>query len=311
MSQSAVSVVVPTYNPDRTLEEALRSVLEQSFDDWDLLVVDDGSGTDLSWVRSLDPRIRLLESGHRGVSVARNLGISASNGEFVAFLDQDDRWRPKKLENQLREMAGGAVLSYTAFDLIDIDGNITSPGYGREVGYLDMLAGETGVLQSSTMVRRSALASVGLYDPTFKMQQDFDLALRLSRFGPSSFVRSAEVEYRLHETNASRNYWLASQEHLLLLRLHQIEAEAIGDEEALEAARVGVRRVSSTYAHQAIDAARGSWRHGDRRGAAIALLHSLKLSPRVTARSTASWIGARGRRTASDPHRGLDEQSRS
>ncbi len=293
MHGCAVSVVLPTYRPDQTLREALMSVIDQSLDDWELIVVDDGSDTDLSWIPMLDPRIRLLQSGHAGVSVARNLGIDVANGEFVAFLDQDDRWRPTKLERQVQQTPGEALFSYTAFDLIDAEGTVTGPGYGREVGYLDMLAGELGVLQSTTMVRRSALASVGGYDPTYRMQQDLDLALRLMRLGPSSFVASTEVDYRLHGANASRDYWLASQEHLLLLELHRVEARAAGDHRAAQAARVGARRVRSTYAHQAIDAARRSWNSRERGEVPVALYRSLRLAPRVTAQSAAAWAGAR------------------
>ena len=98
-----VSVVIPTFNRASRLLEAIRSVQEQTVEDWELVIVDDGS-TDSTEeaVRAIpDRRIRYLPVSHRGVSAARNFGIARSVGPWICFLDSDDRWTPRKLERQL------------------------------------------------------------------------------------------------------------------------------------------------------------------------------------------------------------------
>src|SRR5690242_19027925 len=103
-----VSVVLPTYNRARCLARAVQSVIVQDFQDWELILVDDGS-TDGTpelrerFRRALGCRYRDLVSDHRGVSAARNLGIAAATGEYVAFLDSDDFWFPAKLRLQLHK----------------------------------------------------------------------------------------------------------------------------------------------------------------------------------------------------------------
>jgi len=289
----AVSVVLPAHNPTSTLADAIASVISQSFDDWDLVVVDDGSTVDLSWVTELDPRVRVLRTEPRGVSRARNLGTTVTDGAFVAYLDQDDVWHPSKLSRQLSQIGDHHVLCYTAFALIDGAGTTIGPGYGRRVEYIDMLAGELGILLSSALVRRSALEVVGLFHPLLDMQQDLDLFLRLTQFGTSCYVESTEVEYRLHEDNASRDFWRASQELRLLLTLHELQARDSGNSEALEAISEGRKRIRRTYAYQAVDAARDAAHHGRMNEVPIALLRAARLSPSVTARSMREWLSAR------------------
>jgi hypothetical protein len=190
-------------------------------------------------------------------------------------------------------MEDGATFSYTAFDLIDEAGAILGPGYGREVDYVTMLRGNFGVLQSSVVVRRAALTAVGLFSPLLRIQQDLDLFLRLARVGRGSFVPTTEVQYRLHGTNASRNYWAAVQELLLVLDHHQLIARARGDIVALDAITTGRRTVRSTYSYQAIDAVRDELRRGNLSSATRAFVHSLRLSPGTGVRSTAAFVRAR------------------
>jgi glycosyltransferase involved in cell wall biosynthesis len=285
-----VSVVIPAYNSGSLMGDAIRSVVNQTYTDWELLVVDDGSSEDVSWVSDIDPRVRLFLAKHGGVSVARNLGVVHTDGDFVAFLDADDLWRPTKLQAQLDAMRPDVVFSYCAFDLIDGNGDFLGAGYGNEVSYLDMLSGNLGVLQSSLLVRRDAIEAVGMYSPNLFMQQDLDLFLRLSRYGPSAFVPSVEVDYRLHGGNASRNYWLAARELLLLYKLHEMRARKEGDDAALEAIETGRQRVRKTYAYQAVDAARQALSERQSTLMARDVLHALQLSPSALGRSTWSWI---------------------
>ena len=101
-----VTVVTPAYNVGRYIGEAVDSVLRQTFPDFEYLVVDDGSADDTAQVikshGNEDPRLRLIQIAHSGLSAARNAGIREARGRYIALLDGDDRWRPKFLERQVR-----------------------------------------------------------------------------------------------------------------------------------------------------------------------------------------------------------------
>jgi len=104
-SQDSISVVIPTYNRSHTLARALDSVIAQSVQPLEIIVIDDGSTDDTgTLVKSQYPDVKLYRQSNHGVSHARNRGIESANGEWIAFLDSDDAWYPGKLEAQLREL---------------------------------------------------------------------------------------------------------------------------------------------------------------------------------------------------------------
>jgi len=123
----SVSIVVATYNQAGFLTEAVASVRAQTFADWELLVVDDGSTDDTAAVAARfrdDDRLRYLPGAHAERAVARNRGVAAATGDLVAFLDADDLWRPEKLARQVAALAAapGAGACYTASRFVDRDG---------------------------------------------------------------------------------------------------------------------------------------------------------------------------------------------
>src|SRR4051812_18502377 len=126
-----VSVIIPAFNAEATIAQAVRAVRQQTFGDWELIVVDDGS-TDSTVQRAEaidDCRIRLIAASHAGAARARNLGIAHARGELITFLDADDLWTAGKLEHQVEALracpAAGAVYSWTAF--IDQEGRFLFP----------------------------------------------------------------------------------------------------------------------------------------------------------------------------------------
>lgn len=145
-SDSRVSVVMPAYNAAQTIVGSMRSVLEQSHADVELIVVDDRS-TDGSWAliqqaAAADPRIvALRQPANAGVASARNAGIQAATGRYIAFLDSDDRWHPSKLQVQLAHLRQtGARVGYTAYQRIGEDGRVISiVRPPPSVRYADML----------------------------------------------------------------------------------------------------------------------------------------------------------------------------
>jgi GT2 family glycosyltransferase len=184
-----VSVVMPTFNRADLIVPAVQSVIDQSFVDWELLIVDDGS-TDATAerVEALDdPRIVLLRQDRIGnVAKLRNLGVAAGRGKYVAFLDSDDLWLPAKLEMQLRALSGRPdEWCYADHALADSEGvqmplrsGRFEPVNGRIARHL--LADETSAAVITWLVPRSLLDETGGFDETLRLREDLDLALRLA-----------------------------------------------------------------------------------------------------------------------------------
>src|SRR5262245_26112686 len=124
-----VSIVIASYNYGQYLNQALDSVRAQTHSDWEAIIVDDGSTDESVRIASgylTDPRFRLLERPHEGQPVTKNIGIAAARGDFIAFLDADDRWHPAKLAKQLRIMGQSQVgVVYSRRRLIDSSGRVT------------------------------------------------------------------------------------------------------------------------------------------------------------------------------------------
>lgn len=203
-----VSVVIPAFNPGRFLMSALQSVVAQNFLDWEAIVVDDGSSEDLSWVSTIDGRIRCHVQKNQGQAVARNTGLKCASGEYIAFLDQDDLWERTKLQQQTELLDGDPkmVACHTQFELIDSEGKVRGPGYGRHQSYAQMLEGCGICGSSSVMVRAKSLKGCGVFNDQDRPAEDMDLWLRLARVGEFGFIGQTLVQYRVHGNNQSFRY---------------------------------------------------------------------------------------------------------
>lgn len=200
-----VSVVLPTYERPRMLAEAVESVAKQSYPNVELLVVDDGSSTPASTVldecapAGLEWQC-LRHEENRGANAARNTGIRATAGDFVAFLDDDDRWMPETVASQVTalrgagEEAGVALVGQrtingndeTAIRLPSVEGDATA----------GLIAGEPAGTFSTMLVRRSLVEDAGLPDERFPALQDREWMVRLSRHCTFVSVREPLVERR-------------------------------------------------------------------------------------------------------------------
>lgn len=198
-----ISVIIPSFNRGHCLKICIESVLKQTFHDFEVIVVDDASTDDsLAHIKTLsDPRIRYLEHDtNRGGAAARNTGIEAAKGEFVAFLDSDDYWAPQKLEMQiklLREKGEDYGFVYTWF----VRNNPAGEELGRDSYSIDGPALDKLLVKnyigtfSSVMVRKSALMAVDGLDVKMKSCQDWDLFIRLSRITRVCCVEDYLVHY--------------------------------------------------------------------------------------------------------------------
>lgn len=314
---ASVSIIIPAYNPGSYLRQALASIEAQSLQDWELLVVDDASTEDLSWVPRDFPRARLIRQAHGGASVARNNGILHGTCEYIAFLDQDDLWKPQKLARQLRAMTAlpDAAVCYSELELIDeTDRPIgpagePAPENGEFVVELDGLSGNDGrsalhrsvayfsarfVVPSTVMIRRRCLATAGLLDPFLPFSGDYDLLIKLGARHKVLRVPHADVLYRRHTNSFTHQYDVGRREVESLIARYVGFARAQGDGRLARDAGRLFRRPRRMYAAQAFDCARGAGRRRDYRALAYHLFRAIWFSPAFVAGSAWQWKGRRG-----------------
>lgn len=302
-SVPAVSVILPTFNRPAYLREAIASVRKQSFDDWELVIADDGSGAEVrEYLHTLHdpPRIRVLTLEHTGNPPAvRNRALREARGEYVAFLDSDDIWLPDKLQRQLAALRARTdrAWSYTGFTLIDSRGAPLAGAEARtcpaiEGAFLEpLLRGEPLIMQSSVVVRRELLERLGGYDEALRVCGDYELWIRLAQHSEVGLI---ETPLLLVRRNAERYFddvtALAELDRMLaklqrsagvahLAALLRARRARVATQLALSQAQ-GNRRLGAlgTLLSSAPRAWRfRSWWIGAARGAAHALLPTLLL----------------------------------
>ena len=202
-----VSVVVPTHNRARLLDRTLRSILAQHQVNLEVVVVDDGSTDDTAALASAaDPRVQVLRNAiAQGVSAARNRGVAAASGEWIAFCDDDDLWAPEKLARQLSAaQTAGAGWVYTGDVNVDNAVRVLSGGRPPDPDAVMALLPRWNPLSSggsNVMVRADVLREIGGFDPTLRRTEDWDLWIRLARTGTPAWVCEPLVAYRFHAQN--------------------------------------------------------------------------------------------------------------
>jgi glycosyltransferase involved in cell wall biosynthesis len=206
-----ISVIIPTYNAEHTILETLKSVQEQTFRDFEIIVIDDGSkDRTVELVNGItDERLTILSYENGGVSVARNRGISQANGEFIAFLDADDLWSPDKLELQLaalqRHPEAGVAYSWTSY-FMDGQEDALFPGkpvfFEGDV-YTKLLVENFLANGSNPLICRKAIESVGEFDPVLTIGEDWEFYLRLAARWSFVMVPKHQIFYRQSSGAAS------------------------------------------------------------------------------------------------------------
>ncbi|WP_008317316.1 glycosyltransferase family 2 protein [Leptolyngbya sp. PCC 6406] len=199
-----ISVIIPTFNAEKTIVETVHSVLSQTFSDFEILVINDGSTDGTLEVLShiQDPRLAVFTFPNGGVAVSRNRGIQKSSGRFLTFLDSDDLWTPEKLTEQWATLNNHpeAAVAYSWNDYIDETGKFLHhgwhPNFTGDVyeALFQRCFIENG---SNIMVRRDAVEIVGEFDPTVVPAEDWDFYLRLAEKYPFVCVPKVHVLYRM------------------------------------------------------------------------------------------------------------------
>lgn len=186
-----VSIILPTYNRAATLPRSIGSVFKQSFSDYELIVIDDGS-TDETYQLLVHygnhPQVRILSTPHRGSSHARNIGLQAAQGELIAFQDSDDEWLPEKLETSVPRLltspaeSGVFTSNMLAYELDGREILLEAPQVWRGVlineASLDFSVFGIGLI--SALIRRECFERVGKFDENLRRYIDLDLFIRLS-----------------------------------------------------------------------------------------------------------------------------------
>ena len=206
-----VSVIIPNHNYSRYLKDSIQSVLNQTYRNFELIVVDDGSTDDsINTVMSFGKRVKLIAQAQAGVSAARNKGILAAKGELICFLDSDDAWLPRKLELQILKMYDtSADLVYSSIyncnnqlQAVNEQAAVHKGSCHKE--YLRRPTSAVVLLGcSNAIVKKELIDKVGGFSTTLNTSADWDFFRRISKSAQIDFESSPQILYRRHSGSMS------------------------------------------------------------------------------------------------------------
>ena len=209
-SEPKVSIIIPTYNQSQYLEEAVESVLNQTYKNIEIIIVDDGSTDNTPEViKSFDNKIIYIQQKNKGASGARNTGIKKANGQYIAFLDSDDLWLKNKLEKQIKFIQNNpeiGLLGTGCYQMIDINKMIYKKIFPakNEILQKDLIK-YNPFIQSSVMIKKDVFNSIGLYDEKFKESEDYDLWLRIAQKYKVANLEQALVTKKYYAEGLSKH----------------------------------------------------------------------------------------------------------
>jgi glycosyltransferase involved in cell wall biosynthesis len=209
---SLVSVVIPNYNYSQYISEAVKSALSQTYKTIEVIVVDDGSTDEsLEELGKFGDQIKVIAQTNAGVSAARNAGVQASSGEYIAFLDADDIWEPEKIERQMGAFGhAGVGIVHVGVTDINEKGEVLERHLDGLQGDVadDLLRWERPVILgggSGAMVTRKAFEDVGGFDTELMTSADWDFYYRVCRKNEAVFIAEPLLRYRIHGSNMHSN----------------------------------------------------------------------------------------------------------
>ena len=207
-----VSVIVPAFNAASTVLETLDSIRRQTMEDFEIIVIDDGSTDDtLARLHTFDdPRVRIFSYPNAGLATARNRGLERARGEFVSFIDSDDMWTPDKLELQVKALRLNpeAAFAYSWTVFVDHQGRYLfakQPCYAEGHVFADLLRECFLASGSNIFVRRACANALGGFDSRLPAAQDWDFALRIAARWQFAVVPRYQIIYRITEGAMSGN----------------------------------------------------------------------------------------------------------
>ena len=223
-----VSVIIPTYNRAALVCRAIDSVLAQTFTDYEIIVVDDAGSDNTEEVLSARYKEKIVyikKQNNEGLSAARNTGIKAAQGTYIAFLDDDDEWLPEKLRLQIQvlQQYTDSGLVYCGYTQVAGDGAIIRQIRPEKKGFIlpdlledNYIAGSA----SAVLIKKDVLDKVGYFDETLTACEDWDLWIRIAQLCPIAYADHILVIYKIHADNMHKNLSRMEQNTLHLLHKH-------------------------------------------------------------------------------------------
>ena len=213
LTNPIVSIIIPTYNRAGLLHYAIRSVLGQTFQDFELIIVDDGSYDNTEQVVKgiHDPKIRYLRhETNRGGSAARNTGIMHARGKYIGLLDDDDEWYSGKLQKQMdifKVLSDDYGLVYTGFAFVSMESREILHNISPTLkGYLFIDLLKSNILGSPTpLIKKSCFEKAGYFDEKLPSVQDWDMWIRISKYYKYDFVPNVLARHYVHKDQISAN----------------------------------------------------------------------------------------------------------
>ena len=199
---TSISVIIPVYNGEAYLREAIDSVLNQTYRPSEILIIDDGSTDNSASIAQSYPSICYIYQINQGVSAARNVGIQAAQGKFIAFLDADDMWTPNKLEVQLSYLLKHPHIGYTfTKQRILLEPGREAPAWFRE----DLLLEDhPGFVPSTLVARKKIFEQVGYFNSKYRRGEDTEWLTRARNAGISmAVIPETLLLRRMHDHNLS------------------------------------------------------------------------------------------------------------
>ena len=218
-----VSVIMPAYKTEEYIKESIQSVQNQTFQDWELLVINDGSPDQLENIvaelATHDPRIRLISQVNQGVAVARNTGIAEAQGEFISFLDSDDLWEPTFLEKMLQKATSdGLDIVYSGFYKEMLNGKIKavgSPDIEKQL-LLERLKSKQGLHICALLIRQAFRESEQiLFTPDCSFSEDTEFILKLLCNAQIGAVKENLFHYKNRDGSLTNSSWSLKREDSL------------------------------------------------------------------------------------------------
>ena len=237
MADPRVSIILPTNRTSPFLREALQSVADQTFSSWELILVDNGvpDGDGLRGLVDSFAGMRVIDAPPVSLGFARNAGVVDAGGDYFVFHDDDDVWKPERLQLQVEALdaAPFAPAAYVGGWHMDAEGTPFGPGFPAVLKSADdMLSGAapTPHICGTLMVRRSAHLLVGGFAPELPIMEDFEYMLRLLELGTFACVEGQHLGYRRHDGNLTSTGWrnVASRRAIMRSSLQRLLLGAVG-----------------------------------------------------------------------------------
>ncbi|MCK5831203.1 MAG: glycosyltransferase [Methylococcales bacterium] len=219
-----MSIIIPTFNRRTLLERALKSVYKQTFSDFEVIVVDDGStdNTD-KMIKDLFPKVRYLSQTNTGVSSARNKGIDVALGEWIAFLDSDDEWLPLKLENQISLLKSKPdyKICHTEEQWVRDGQKVNQMKKHKKTGgwIFPQCLPLCAMSPSSIIIHNSIFSELGYFDTTLPACEDYDMWLRITAQHPVLYIDEPQIiKYGGHDDQLSKKHWGMDKYRIIALQ---------------------------------------------------------------------------------------------